>query len=215
MSAAIDVMNCVPLMSESPSFDASRTGVSPAACSASAPDMSFPPKVASPSPTSGSARWASGARSPLAPTDPRAGTWGTTPALSASIRSSTVSTFAPEYPFASVFARRSIAATDDLLRIRLADAARVRAQQAHLQLLGLVVRDRLGDEAAEPGVDAVGVLPHSRVEERARGQRALATEVTERDVPPVDRDLPDLVDRQVVAGELDRCRHGRGVYGER
>ena len=37
----------------------------------------------SPSPTSGSARWASGARSPLAPTEPRLGTLGSTPRLEA------------------------------------------------------------------------------------------------------------------------------------
>ena len=107
---AVAAMNCVPLISESPSFGASATGSSPARSSASAPGRRSPSNHASPSPTSGSARCASGARSPLAPTEPRAGTYGRTPRSRHSSRSSTVSTRAPEFPFASAFARRSIAA---------------------------------------------------------------------------------------------------------
>ena len=95
-SEAIAAMNWVPLMSDRPSFACSLTGVRPAAASASAPGMRAPSTNASPSPTSGSARWASGARSPLAPTEPRAGTCGTIPALSTASSSSTVSTRAPE-----------------------------------------------------------------------------------------------------------------------
>ncbi len=63
-SASCAAMNCVPLMSESPSFAASRTGSRPARASASPPGSRSPPNHASPSPTSGSARCASGARSP-------------------------------------------------------------------------------------------------------------------------------------------------------
>src|SRR5512132_2402350 len=103
-------MNCVPLTSESPSFASSSIGSSPTAASAAAPSSRVSSTEASPSPTSGSARCASGARSPLAPTDPRLGTCGKTPRFRHSIKRSTVCGRAPEKPFASAFARRSIAA---------------------------------------------------------------------------------------------------------
>ena len=109
-SAPYAAMNCVPLMSESPSLASSRTGSSPARSRASPAGARLPSIHASPSPTSGSARCASGARSPLAPTDPRLGTYGSTPAFKHSSRSSTVRIRAPEHPFASAFARSSIAA---------------------------------------------------------------------------------------------------------
>ena len=109
-SAANAVMNCVPLMSESPSFAAGRIGSSPTRVSASNPGRRSPSTNASPSPTSGSARCASGARSPEAPTEPRLGTTGSTPRSRQASSSSTVSMRAPEFPLASVFARSSIAA---------------------------------------------------------------------------------------------------------
>src|ERR1700724_924470 len=43
----------------------------------------------------------------------------------------------------------------DLVRIRLADPARVRAKQPQLQLAGQLFRDPTVDEPAEAGVDAV------------------------------------------------------------
>ena len=74
-------MNCVPLMSASPSFAASSIGARPACASASAAGHRLAADAcASPSPTRTSARCASGARSPLAPSDPREGTTGSTPA---------------------------------------------------------------------------------------------------------------------------------------
>ena len=81
---------------------------------------------------------------------------------------------APELPFASVFARSSIAARTISSGIRLADAARVRAQQPQLQLLGQLLGDRAVDEAAEAGVDAVRVLAACRAPRarRARARRA-------------------------------------------
>jgi hypothetical protein len=109
-SEAMDVMNCVPFTSESPSLLPSRTGSRPTARSASDPSTSSPSTVACPSPMSGSARCASGARSPLAPTDPRAGTKGRTPRFRHSTSCSTVEMRAPENPLARVFARSSIAA---------------------------------------------------------------------------------------------------------
>src|SRR6185437_14341345 len=83
---------------------------SPARASASRPGRVSPPTRAWPSPTSTRPRWASGARSPLAPSDPREGTTGTTPAVSRSSSSCTSSTRTPDEPLASAFARRSVAA---------------------------------------------------------------------------------------------------------
>src|SRR5437868_5397474 len=58
------------------------------------------------------ARCDSGARSPLAPTEPRRGTTGTTPALSIAANASSVPTRMPEWPCISVFTRiTSIART--------------------------------------------------------------------------------------------------------
>ena len=104
------VMNWVPLISASPSLAPSTSGSSPTRRSASAPGSSSPPTSASPSPTSGSARCASGARSPLAPSEPRDGTRGCTPAASSASSSSTVSRRTPDAPVASALARSSMAA---------------------------------------------------------------------------------------------------------
>ena len=65
----------------------------------------------------------------------------------------------------------------DLGRIRVADAARVAAQEAELELLGQLLGDRLRDEAAEARVDAVRVLARAvrgALDELARGAHPLA-----------------------------------------
>ncbi len=97
-ASAHAVENCVPLMSASPSFAASAMGARPAARSAAAPGSTAPPTSASPSPSITAAMCASGARSPLAPTDPWTGTTGTTPAASIPCRSSTSSQRTPDAP---------------------------------------------------------------------------------------------------------------------
>ena len=86
------VDGCVPLMSASPSFGPSVIGVRPAARERVAPGARAVPSAssASPSPMSTSARCASGARSPLAPTDPRDGTRGCTRAFSSATSASSV-----------------------------------------------------------------------------------------------------------------------------
>ena len=71
------------------------------------------------------------------------------------------------------------------------------AEQAELQLLDLVVRDRLRDEAAEARVDAVGVLPHP-LHERPRRLHPRPRLVRERHGHAVNGDLPDVLDPQVV-----------------
>ena len=80
----------------------------------------------------------------------------------------------------------------DLVRVRLADAARVAAQQAQLELLGQLLRDRPRDEAAEAGVDAVGVLARCRARRarRARARRASARAPSRRARPARRRPRP-------------------------
>ena len=106
-----------------------------------------------------------------------------------------------------------------VVRVRVADTARMASQQPQLKLSRLLGRDRFRDEAAKARVDAVGVIPHLRFEKGAGGGDALPTSLAERRRPPFDGDLPDLGDREVVARQLDsgrhaaslvRCRHGDG-----
>ena len=158
-SASTAVLACVPLMSASPSFGRERRPARrPARASASrrrARRGVVADGRAAPSPISTSARCASGARSPLAPTDPRDGTHGCTPALSSASSASSVSRRMPEKPFASTLARSAISARTAGTGERLADARRVAAQQIQLQRGELVGGNRDVGERAEAGVDAV------------------------------------------------------------
>src|SRR3954471_3064983 len=101
---------CVPLMSDIASFASSTTGVSPAAFIASAPVSVLPWYTAAPSPISTAAKWAKGARSPLAPTLPCDGITGCTPRSSILQSVSTINGRTPECPLAMEFARSSIMA---------------------------------------------------------------------------------------------------------
>ena len=109
---------------------------------------------------------------------------------------------------------------DDLVGVRLSHAARVRAQQPQLQLLGLLLRDRNRHEAAEAGVDAVGVFTASvrgALHELAGRIHPLARPVGEPRTDAVDGHGPDVVHGEVVAREADRrpLRHAAslGVRG--
>ncbi len=93
-------MNCVPLISASPSLGPSETGASPYSSSTTRAGFFSPRCQTSPSPISGRKRWAKGARSPEAPTDPFSGTTGIMfSARCHNIRSS-VANCTPEYPCA-------------------------------------------------------------------------------------------------------------------
>ena len=131
-SASTAVETCVPLISASPSFGPSATGAQARRARARRRPRARRP-TRSPSPISTSARCASGARSPLAPTEPRLGTRGCTPRLSSASSASSVSTRMPEKPFASTLARSAIAARTVAHRQRLVDAGGVAAQQVDLQ----------------------------------------------------------------------------------
>jgi hypothetical protein len=80
-SASSAVLTCVPLMSARPSLARSVMGLHFAPRSAAAPSSSACRATHGPSPSRTSAMCASGARSPLAPTEPRLGSTGTMPAL--------------------------------------------------------------------------------------------------------------------------------------
>src|SRR2546430_1191608 len=83
----------------------------------------------------------------------------------------------------------------------------MRAQQPKLELGRQLLGDRAVDEAAEPGVYAVGVLApavRGAFDELARGAHLLARRIGERRGLALDGDRPDVGDRQVVAGEGDR-----------
>ena len=109
--APIASMAWVPLISDTASLASSTSGLICARFKASALLMRAPfSSKHSPSPMSASAKCASGARSPLAPTLPWDGTIGVTPRLSISQRVSMVTGRTPELPFANEFARSSIMA---------------------------------------------------------------------------------------------------------
>ncbi len=104
-------MPSVPLISASPSFSASVTGVRPAAASASAAGSSTPSASrTSPSPINASATCASGARSPEQPSEPNSRTTGVMPESSRAARVSAVCGRTPVCPVASVDSRSSISA---------------------------------------------------------------------------------------------------------
>ena len=142
-SASRAVDGCVPLMSARP-FLRRRARSARGRPRAAPRRRALAPSVldASPSPISTSARWASGARSPLAPTDPRARhDADARRRLSSAMSASSVSTRMPENPFASTLARSAIVARTTRHGQRVADAGGVAAQQVDLQRAQRVVRD--------------------------------------------------------------------------
>ena len=134
-SASIAAMNCVPLTSESPSFAASRTGSSPARASASAPvkPLAVEPRLALADERQREMRERREVAARRRPS--RAlGTTGRTPRSRQ--REQQLDGLDPR---ARVALRERVRAqehrgADDLVRIRVADAARVAAQQPELEL---------------------------------------------------------------------------------
>ena len=88
--SALAVENCVPLRSASPSLGCSAIGSRPTSVSAAWAGAMRSPTRAWPTPIIAAAIWASGARSPDAPTDPCEGTTGVTPRASIASMSSSV-----------------------------------------------------------------------------------------------------------------------------
>ena len=169
-------MNCVPLMSESPSFAASRTGSRPARASASAPGeaLAAEPRLALADERQREMR----ERREIAGGADRAARRHDRQNAALEQREQQLDRLDPR---AGVALRERVRAqeqrrADDLVGIRLPDAARVRAQEPQLQLLGLLLGDRDRDEAAEAGVHAVRVLARAvrgALDELARGAHLL------------------------------------------
>ena len=177
-SAATAVDTCVPLIRARPSFGAERDRrrVRPRRARAAA-GVRVAPSQTSPSPISTSAMCASGARSPLAPTDPRLGHARMHAAVERrDQRVERLDANAGEAFGQHIGAQRHRRA-HGADRQRLVDAGGVAAQQVDLQLRQIVAVDARFGERAEAGVDAVDRarrLRRARRRRRARRSRAPA-----------------------------------------
>jgi hypothetical protein len=100
---------------------------------------------------------------------------------------------------------------DDVVGVGLAHAAGVAAEEPELQLLDLILGDRLRDESAEARVDAVGVIAAERLQERTRSDHARPRGIGQRRASSFDCDLPDVVDGEVVAGQRHRACHAASL----
>ena len=100
---------------------------------------------------------------------------------------------------------------DDVVRIRLADAARMAAQEAELELLAELLRDVSRDEPAEAGVHAVRVLALDPVDEGSRGPHALLRRAGEGRRQPIDRDRPHVGNGEVLSRQDDRTGHSASL----
>jgi len=86
----------------------------------------------------------------------------------------------------------------------------VRPEQSKLQLLGQLFRNHLRDEAAKPGVDAVGVLVRAvrdflhDLPRRAHLLACLLRKLRRR--AALDGNRPNVPQREIVA--CQRMRHG-------
>ena len=193
-------MNCVPLISDRPSLAPRRTGSSPARSErlGTREERAFEPRMA----LADEREREMGERCEVAA--------GAHRAASRDVRQdAAVEAFDQQLdrldPRARVALRERVRPqqhrrADDAGRIGLADAARVAAQQAELELVDAVVGDRLGDEAAEARVDAVGVLGRL-LDERTGRLHLTARLVGEADGRAVHGDLPDVLQPEVVPGQ--------------
>ena len=178
-SAATAVDGCVPLISASPSLASERrpARARPAAARAAPSSTAGRRRPCLPSPISTSARCASGARSPLAPTDPRLGTTGCTPRVEQRDQQLRASRRGcPSSPFASTLARSAIVARTAAHRQRRRRRRRhdCAAGCACSALSASCANPHLG-KRSEAGVDAVdGGVAAARRRPRRRGARVRA-----------------------------------------
>ncbi len=200
-------MNWVPLTSESPSFAASCTGSRPTRASASAPGEPFAldPRLALADERQREMRQ----RRKVAGGADRATARHDRQDASVEEREEQLDGLdaSARVPLRERVRAEEHRRADDLGRIRVADAARVGAEQPQLQLGGLLLRDRDGHEAAEAGVDAVGVLAapvRGALDELAGSAHPLPGLVGQLGAGSVDGHSPDVVNGQVVAREADR-----------
>ena len=174
--AASPPISCVPFSRARPSLASSVSGRNPARSSASAPGPGPASSThASPSPITTSARCASGARSPEAPTLPRDGTRGCTLVIEHADQQ-----LHHRRAHAGQAHRQGVGAEQQhgphhLDGERLAHAGGVRPHQVALQLGGLGGLDPHVRQVAEAGGDAVGGAPlgHQPLDHRPRGAHPL------------------------------------------
>ena len=161
-STSMPSIPSVPLISARPSLARSVSGATPAVVSAVAPSTNMPSaRRASPSPSSTSAADASGARSPLAPSEPCSRTTGVTPAFEQGEHR-----VDHEGAGAGVAHRQAAGAQqhhrpDRLPLDLLSHAGGVRADERRLQLGRALGRDhRVGQrtEAGGHAVDRLGLV---------------------------------------------------------
>ena len=148
-------ISCVPFRSARPSFAARISGSSPTSRRATSAGITWPCSSTWPRPISGSARCASGARSPDAPTDPWAGTTGWTP-RSRNARSRSTTSGGSRYGRARACSPAAASIARTTSRGQSApDARSVAHQEVLLEPRGVGRRDEPRREVAEPGRDAV------------------------------------------------------------
>ena len=170
-------MISVPLIERETLLRARRERLLADARSAARARICFPPTHASPWPMYAAAMCASGARSPLAPTEPLRGTTGTKPLLKRRTSASTSSTRTPECPRSEPVQAQHLRDAHLLARHRLADAAAVREHQVLLQLLEVRARDRdvlqLAEARRQPVDDVAGA--RRALDELARARATAAS----------------------------------------
>ena len=207
-------MNCVPLISESPSFACSRTGSRPTRSSATPPgkQLALEPGL----PLADERQREVRERCEVAARADRAAARHVRQQPAVDALDQELDRLDAR---ARVALRERVRAQQhrrahDLGRVRLADAARVAAEEPQLELLGQLLRDRRRDEPAEPRVDPVGVLARpvrGALDQLAGGAHPVSRRVGERDGRPLHGDVPDVVDREVFAAQRATLDHGASV----
>ena len=84
-------------------------------------------------------------------------------------------------------------------------------EQPELKLGRQLLGNRPRDEPAEAGVDPISVLIRpvgGTLDDRAGSNDLLARAIAQGRVRPIDRNRPNVVDRQVFAGQSDRGAQG-------
>ena len=202
-------MPSVPLSRLRPSLACRVRGTRPCSASTSAAGRSRPSWRRNPSPIRGSARWAKGARSPEAPTEPCAGTTGSRSRRSRSRRRATISTRTPEWPCARVRARSSSIARTSGSGSGGPHPGGVAAQQGHLGLVGQGGVDAGVGQGAEAGGDPVDhpALPNRLLHHGAGRRHAGRHPGPEAHLGPPLGDGHHLLGAQGVAGEQHLFRH--------
>ncbi len=167
--------------------------------------MLRPPTSTWPRPVSGRARWASGARSPEAPTEPCEGTMGWIPRRRRSQNSVDDDGAATGVAQGQSVGPQQHHGPNDVSREWFADSDRVRDEQVLLESSRVGGIDEGGGQVAETGGDAVDDFAgrHEPLDDLARLRHASPRLIAETHAAPAARDGLDVGYRQVRAGQFD------------